>query len=346
MLSLVIDIRSDVIEGTLSNFPDQIIYSTSIHIPRKIHSNVDYAIKAMLKGIEDLCVHVTQERRHYTKEQIGSVHYILSSPWVISQFKTVKVEYGKDTEITEAVVKGIMEENRKILVTTYESDTVFIEQKIFSVELNGYPVQEYKGKKAKTLQISFAFTLSSDKIIKKIQAIAGRTLNIYKEYYHSAILLQYFASRSRMIDNKEYILIHIHGELTDVVIVKNSISACLGSFPFGVSNLIRKVSLSLKSSFETASSMLSLYEEGKLEKSQHIKMQNTLLPILGGWQAECLRSFKDIGKDVILPHTIYLSSGSPHLSFLKTTLEKSGFEGLLDDIPLSQLYITALKDVI
>ncbi len=344
MISLVIDIRSDVVEGTLTDSKD-ILYSTSVHLSQNPHSGEELT-KLMLKSVEDLCAHISEESRKYTREQIGSAHYILSSPWVISQSKTVTVQYDTDTEITEAIIKSVVEENHQALVKTYESDMVFIEQKIFAVELNGYPVQEYRGKKARTLRISCAFSLSSDKIIKDIKIATSRTLHIRKEYYHSAILLHYLSYRSRMTDDKEYILIHIHGELTDMVIVKKGMSAYLGSFPFGTSTLVRKLSHSLKNNLETTRSALSLYEEGKLEESQNKKIKDLLSLTLKSWQEKCLQSFHSIGEKVALPKIVYLSSDSSNLSSFRTVLEESGFEVVLDDTPLLKLYVSALDGMI
>ncbi len=341
MISLVIDIRSDVVEGTLVDFSTEptILYSTLAHIVQKPHSTGDYLTDMMIKAIGDIAAHIAQESQKYSKERISSVHYVLSSPWVMPQVKTIKVEYEKDTDITEAVVKKIITDAREELVKTYESDMVVVEEKIFAVELNGYPVQDYKGKKARTIQISFSFALSADEIIKKVKAAAGKTLHSNKEYSHSAILLQYLASRSKVSESADYAIVHIHGEVTDIVVVKKGISTSVGSFPFGASTLVRKVSHTLKNTFETASSTLSLHEEGKLESTQEEKMKAALAPLFTEWQST-------LEKTCALPHTIHLSSGSPHLGFFKKSLEDSGFEVILDDAALLQSYTAVIKDMI
>jgi hypothetical protein len=353
MLSLVIDIQSDVIEGTLIKFPPkgtpappQILYSASLHIPRKPNTDGDYITKMMLRTIEELSLGVVKEMRGVTQEPIQSIHYILSSPWVVSNSKTIQIEYPNDTTITAKTVNEVIEADRKDLIAKNAPDMVFVEQKIFDVELNGYSIAHYEGKTAKHLKISFAFTLSSEHIIKKIQSAIAKNIHVKHEYFHSAILLQYLSSRSMMGEGEEYIVLHVHGELTDVVVVKKGFSSYLASFPFGTSTLIRKVCNSLKTSYETTSSMLTMYMEKKLNDEEQKKIETVLMQVLKGWHAECTQTFNGIGEHVALPRHIHLYSGKPFAPLFKIILDQANFETLIHDEPLREVHSFALKDVI
>ncbi len=352
MLCLVIDIQSDAVEGTLIKFPPktapqnpEILYATTFTIPRKATTDGDYMAKVMQNAVEEVASCVVKEIGALTDEPIQAVHYILSSPWVISQSKTVEVNYEKETEITDSSVRKVIDADRQELIQKYEPDMMFIEQKIFDVELNGYSVEKYQGKKAKTLKISFAFTLSSDKVVKKIQAAIAQHLHIKKDYFHSAILLQYLSSRA-IAESEEYIVLHVHGELTDVVVVKKGFSSYLASFPFGTSTLVRKTCITLKSTFEMAGSTLAMYMEKKLSDEEQKNVETVLMPILNGWQAECSKTFQGIGDHVMLPRTIHLYTNGPFAPLFKLTLEQSNFEVIIHEEPLREVHSFALKDVI
>ncbi len=354
MLALVIYIQSDVIEGTLVNFPalkdgtkvtSQTLYSTVVRIPRKTHTTGDYVTKMMLKGIEDLCAHIVKEVPKVSKEPIKSIHYILSTPWVISQSKTVEIKYEKDTLVTENIVREIINEDRKKLVETYENDMIFVEQKIFQVELNGYPVQNYHNKKTRTLKISFAFTLSSDKIIKKIEAAVSKNLYIAKEHYHSAILLQYMSSRELVSEAQDLIVLHVHGELTDVVVVKKGFSSYLASFPFGTSTLVRKVATSLKSTFEETTSSLAMLGDKKLDETHHNKMETVLASIMKGWQSDCMQSIEGIGKQVAIPRLLHLYAETPLEPLFKKALQEH-FDVVVHKGTLREIHVAGLESVV
>lgn len=349
MLSLVIDIQSDTIEGSLVTFTgttNETLYSTVVAIPRKNHVDGEYLTKMTVRSIEDLCSHVVKNLPTITKDPIHSVHYILSAPWVISQSKMVNIEYEKDTEINESTIKGIMETDHKELEKKYEPDMVFLEQKIFDVELNGYSVQDYKGKKARSLKVSFAFTLSSDKIIQKIRTAVHKSIHVRKEEYHSAILLQYLSSRALSTEASEYIVLHVHGELTEVVIVKKGFSAYLGTFPFGIATLMRKFATASKTSFAEASSTVLLYEARTLEESAQKKVEAGFAPLIKGWQAECTHSFHEMGENVVLPRTVHLYMESPLLSLFKKALEEAGLNVVVHEGSLREKHVGALAHVI
>lgn len=354
MLSLVIDIQSDVIEGTLIKFPPkaqaplapEILYSASLHIPRKINTDGDYLTKMMLRTVEDLSLGMAKEMKGITKESLDSIHYILSSPWVLSQSKTINVEYERETEVTDKTVREIIDADRKDLISKNAADMVFVEQKIFDVQLNGYSIAHYQGKKAKNLKISFAFTLSSEHIIKKIQGAVAQHLRVKKEHFHSAILLQYLSSRALTAEGEEYVVLHVHGELTDVVAVKKGFSSYLASFQFGTSTLTRKVCHSLDGKYETTCSLLSMYMDKKLNDEEVKKVETVLMQVLKGWQAECSKTFDGIGEHVALPRRVHLYSDKMYAPLFKIILEQANFEVVIHDEPLREVHSFALKDVI
>lgn len=351
MLSLVIDIRSDIIEGTLVHFPDkrtshkdavpQIIYSASTTLPHT-DSGADYFTKLMIKTVGELCLHIAQEIPKYTKGTVDSIHYVFSTPWIISQSKTVKVEYDKETEITDTAIRDILHDNHEAFLRQNGPGMMSVERKIFAVEINGYVVDSFHGKRTRSLQISFAMSIAPEKLIQDIQSAVHKSFHIHNQHFHSAIILQYYSSRRRMPVSREYILMNIHGELTDVVVVKKGVSALLGSFPFGSSTLVRGVSALLSISQESAESTLSIYEESKLEESQHQKVKKVASTLLKEWQNSCTHLFEGLGESILLPRIVYLTMGTRHLSLFKNALEEFNLKVTYDDLPPSKAYMVAL----
>lgn len=349
-LSLIIDIQSNVVNGALVDLKDRsmpkVVYFSSDPLLFVESAGADYVIKMTIQTIEDVVSRVMKEGlRKNGASSVEDVHYILSSPWVMSKSKNANVHFDVDTEITPKIIQDIIDKEKAELAKNYETDLLFLEQKIFDIRLNGYPVQSYKKKKVKDIEISFALTLSSDKIIKRISSAVSKHYHINKEIFHSALLLHYISVRSAVGSADEYIILHTHGELTDIVIVKKGFSSYFASFPFGTTTLGRKLAMVMKGNYETAESSLCLCNEGRLEESQKKKIEDMVAPIMSEWQKECLQFFSYIGKDVVLPRRIYLSSPT-HFDLFKKTLQNSGFEISSFDKPLMEMYILALQDMI
>jgi hypothetical protein len=351
-LNLILDIQSDVVTGSLilvkENTRPEVVYFTSQPIGYKHHVKVDYIIKMMIQAVEDVLVRINKDGLEKIKTygpHFNEIHYILSSPWVISQSKNVKVHYDNETEVTPKIIQKFIDEERAVLSKKYESNLVFVEQKIFEVKLNGYPVQVYEGKRVKDLEVSFAMTLSSDRIIKKIHLAVARHLPAgSKEVYHSALLLHYISVRSAVGNNDEYIVMHTHGELTDIVIVKRGFSSYFSSFSFGTATLVRKLATAMKTTFEIADSSICMCEDNRLEEVQKKKVEEFLLPLLKGWQKECMDSMSCAGS-IVLPRKVYLSSPG-HFDIFKKSLQDSGFEVVSFDRPLIEIYMLALDNML
>lgn len=290
--SLIIDIQSGLVRGAVIKKVDgenpKILRITTKNITRKVHTNIHYINKMMQKALSEVIKLLTENHR------IDSIDVILSSPWVLSNSKTIKIDFPEMTEIKEETITNIIDSEKNKLEnkfkddnksTNIENDLNYIEQKIFNIRLNGYSVNQYIGKKAKDIEISFAMTLSSTTILNKISEIIEKTIHIKKIQYHSGLLLNYIALRRIIPEQNDYIYLHIHGELTDVIIVKNGLCANIASFPLGIMNLIRRISHIFKQNDEVSDSMLSLYQGGRLNDIETNKIKEIIEEFSNSWYA-------------------------------------------------------------
>ena len=369
-LSLLVDIQSGLVRCSLvflgasneeKSFP-KIIHSISRAIVQKEHIGGESLTKAMLSVVGEVSSRVVEEGilrlKSYPKSStdfhsssIKSVHYILSSPWIISQTKTIKIQYDVDTDITSSMIQGILDEERTALLSKfkkenlekdYDFDLTFIEQKIFDMRLNGYPVESYKGKKARTFELSFAVTLSSEKILESIHKTISAVVHTKKNHHHSGLILQYIALMS-LIDKNEYISVHIHGELTDAIVIKKGLSSSISSFPYGISTLVKKMSISMKNTIEASSSLLSIYGEDHMDNAEKDRLEKVLTPLAKDWQSQLLSSFPSPA-----PNLVYLSICSvsnKQFGIFKKILETAGFEVMAFDKSLTEVYVSALSQL-
>ncbi|MDP3962755.1 MAG: hypothetical protein Q8Q03_02740 [bacterium] len=335
-LSLVIEIQSDSVRGALVDFRGQapeVICSASSRIMHKDHAGSEYITMSMLKSVENVAGKIMKE----AGGSVRDAHFILSSPWVISKSKKVRIEYEEEAEITSDMIEEVVKEEAGRILEESSEDIVIVEQKIFDVSLNGYPVHSYEGKRALSLEVSLVLSMSSDEILKKMHSAVSRHIHFYNDCYHSALLLHYISLRSSSMDGDEFAVVHVHGELTDIVVVRNSFSSNLGSFPFGASTLVRKISSVMESSPETSSSMLSMHEEGRLEDEHGRRMEEALLSIVGGWHDDCA------GMDI--PRRVHLLSPN-YPGIFKKILERSDCRVKIFDEPLEKIYIPALGSML
>ncbi len=329
-LTVIIDIQSGLVRGSLvfnkENQISNILYVITKEIDQKDFSDSSFLVEAMLKSLGDTISILSSELINqakifgYNKKSIKNIHYVLSSPWVLSQSKTLTLKFDKATKIKKEFIQGIINEERKNIEKKFKennlnkdsgimnSDLIFIEQKIFEIKLNGYKVNEYEDKEINDLEISFAITLSSKILLNKIDAIINKNIKIHKIQYHSALLLNFIAMRILVPEKNNFVSIHVHNELTDIVVVKNSLCASLSSFPIGSSTILRKTSSILNENIETTKSSLKLFLDKKTDSVQEEKFKNIVDPLIQDWYLSYAKSVGHEDDGVFLPRSIYLSA--------------------------------------
>jgi cell division ATPase FtsA len=318
VLSIILDIQSGLVRGALvSNKHNESTHILSV--VTKTYSgksnilNSEHLIKKNLKLVSEVIEHLARDAKGY---RVSSITYTLSTPWIFSKLKTVKINYNNETLITERIIRDIIKNEIK---NDEKLDTKPIEQNIFEIRLNGYPTVDFDGKRAHTLEISLSTSFSPKTFLDKVETVVNKHIFIKHHEFHSALLMQYVALREVLKDRNEYIYIHTHNELTDMIIIKDGLCKYIASFPFGVQTMLRKVAIETKTSIEASDSLLALYQGNKLTDEEKIKTKQILNPLLQEWVSGCTKIFSEMFDFTSIPRSIYLSSHS-HFELFKEAM--------------------------
>jgi len=320
--SVILDIQSGLVRGAvvLRNLDNTLVTSV---VTRSISSkttikNSEHLTKRVLKLISEVTEHLS---RDIGKNRVDKVEYILSSPWIVSKLKTVKMDFDKETEITQSILSDIIKKETDGSVAN--TDTRAIEQKIFEIRLNGYPTVLVEGKKAHSLEVSLSTSFGSISFLDKVHDVVVKNIRHKHSSLHSSPLLQYKALREILKDKNEFIYLHIHSELTDMIIVKDGLCKHIASFPFGIQTILRKVSSGTKETIESSDSVLSLYQGNKLSEDEQARMKKIVDPLMSDWSSQCIKSFEGVFDITSTPRVMYISSHS-HFDMFKSALAATG----------------------
>lgn len=327
--SIVLDIQSGLVRGALlvkieneSGLEEiHIVSVVTKAISEKTHIiNAEHLAKRTYKLISEVVEHLVRDSGG---KHIYNISYILSSPWIFSKLKTIKIDYEVETEITSKTIADLVKEEAKN--NPDKVDAKPLEQRIFEIRLNGYPTVSFEGKKAKRLEVSISTSFGSSTFLDKVRAVVDRHVHIKSHSVHSALLMQYTALREILKNRSEFVYIHVHRELTDMIIVKDGLCKHIASFPFGTSMLVRKVSNITKETIEASDSMLTLLQGGKLSDEQQDSIGGMITPVINEWGDQCIKSFEDVFDMNTIPRQLYLSVHSHFEIFKKSLMLKGGY---------------------
>lgn len=196
--------------------------------------------------------------------KVSSIHYVLSSPWILSESKRLEEHFSQPKKITEAVVRSMVHKERNILEASMkvENKVTQIEEKLFDIELNGYSVADWRGKKALSLSVSFVTSISGIRMTDIFKSLAKRRMRVHKIHFHSSLLLQHIGIRRLWNEKEMYVIVHVHGEITDVMTVHGEACIFFGTFPTGMQTIVRSVAKEAGVGLDTAASMVNLHTSG------------------------------------------------------------------------------------
>ncbi len=297
VLNLIIDIQSSVIRGALIlNKKDQlphIVWTTDVVIPYRADTGSAYLVDMTVKAIEtvgQLANTFLRDTKTHAElpKNISRAHCVLSSPWIFSQARTISQQFEKDTKISRAHISEIIQTERDSLSKSGDDKMIGIEEKIFDVRLNGYSISIWDGRTAQSLEISFAVSLASKNIIQLFtQAIKKANIHGLKIDFHSSLLLQHIGISSSLSINEPYILAHIHGELTDIVVADGQTCILFGSHPVGIRTIIRQLMITLNTSESAIDSMIGLYETNQLDPLHGSQDVQSIQNAMASWIENC-----------------------------------------------------------
>ncbi len=297
--ALLLDIQSSSVRGSLV-IGKNIIFEMGIEIPlrgtansKTLTENTLEAVRIIVQGIlKDFILRRDSGDSKYRAAEIGAVHCIISSPWLVSQAQVVSASFNKETKITDKLVTSLLENKdaKPTLHITEEAHRTgqirVIEKKVFAVLLNGYSTTNWVGKSAQTLDVSFIVSSASSQLISQITEICELVSTAKHIKFHSSLILHYVSSLKLVPAASDHICVHLHNEITDLISISKTGNVYFASYPVGIRTLVKRISIAMAVNDHTAESMLALYADMNLDPTHGRNSSIIIEKILQGWSRE------------------------------------------------------------
>jgi hypothetical protein len=331
-LILILDIQSSIVRASLVHEKDKqlpsIVYAFTKNVPYRQNTGSSRIIQVTLDALKEIMADLhhflqTAAPKHHLPTKVAEVHFVLSSPWVISQAKTLSHTFKQPVDVTQKLILDIIAKERgTIIPTAVQGNKVdIIEEKISNVRLNGYIVENWKNKRTKDLEVSFAVSVAGSntaELFRHACTIVPRN----RIYFHSSLLLQYIAIQQLMPSRSAYTLVHVHGELTDVAVINHHSCIFFGSYPTGVYSIIRKVARAGKTDVEVADSAIGMSSQNTLDGNKPTAIHAAIAEGAELWSSELKKMFETVTPAIQLPARTILC-GHVHEDFFLKSLKKT-----------------------
>jgi cell division ATPase FtsA len=322
----------------------RIIFSYSGNIDFKSGDTDALLIKSTLGQIKETIefaqrfLHHKSEMANYPhlRRKIAEVHYVLSSPWIVSEAKLLSKRFEKETEITQKYVCDLIAEDREKLGSSTTEPLQVIEQKIFDVRLNSYSLTDWEHKSTKALDVSFTVSVAGAKMVENFINLSSHIVRPSKVHFHSSLLLQYIGIENVLEPGQNYCLVHIHGDETDVSVVRQKACIFFGSYSFGVRTVVDKISQISNLGRQATDSLVVLYTGGKLDDGENKKNIESIQTVAVQWYDELKKVLAVPNLEIKAPMSVIVTAWAHDDFFVKV---------LKDSIPGVPVYILSIDDL-
>ena len=330
-LVLLFDVGSSSVGGAFfvmqSSGAPKIIYSNreSIVLENELDPDkfLDSTIKALKTVTSNLCV-----------KGVGSpsrVFCVLSSPWYAAQTRTIKLEKNVPFIFTNKLADSLIQKEISLFKEEYkikdhETDTIRpIELKNMKTILNGYPTTLPNNQKIKELEMTVFISMAGEDILKRIEETINLHFHLKTIKFSSFAMASFAVARDIFINQENFLLVNIGGEVTDISMIKKDSVKDSISYPSGRNFIIRGIASDMKCALSEAKSYLSLYKDGHMSEESLQKFEPVITKYKTQWLKKFQEALSNLTNDISIPSTIFITVEHDLVEFFSEIIKKEQF---------------------
>ena len=329
-LVIVFDIGSFSVGGAVfymqKTGTPKIVYSIREPITFEKEINFDQFLSLTIKSL-DVVVNKICMKRFGSPDKIFC---ILSSPWYSSQTRVINLEKNTPFVFTSKFADSLVEKE----ITLFEEEhgmkdgsnnIVPIELKNMKIMLNGYVADKPLNQKAKELEMTLFVSMSQSLILNKIKESISYHFDTSNIKFSSFVMACFSVARDMFVNQENFLLVDIGGEVTDISMVKKDVLCESASFPIGRNYIVRGVSSSLGCTLDEARSYISLYKDGHMDDAVTKKIGPIIDKLKIDWLKDFQESLANLSNDISIPSTIFLTIDKDLASFFSEVIKNEQY---------------------
>ena len=260
------------------------------------------------------------------------IEIIFSSPWFVSETRAVRVRKEQQWEVTRSFLDELRahEEARFLREKQHHLDPLRgtaapIEHAFMKLELNGYGTRAPVGKTTRSLYGALYMSLGVRRVLHEIEEMLLHCWGDRHVSFHTFPLVALTALRPLVNTEEGFVLVHIGGEITEIVLLRDHAIEALASFPVGAHLAVRALAGSSRTTPHEAQSTISLYFAKRLNKSDAERVARILSEAREEWCARVKTAIDSFGEDTLLPQTFFVISEDPVRKALSACISDDSF---------------------
>ena len=270
------------------------------------------------------------------RPKIDQIHVMVSSPWYVSQTKTINVTKSRRFNLSLSFLKDLQKSEEKAILAENASSILknghFIENNVIQVRIRGYKIENYLNKSTTEAQVSLYTSAISNLFMKEIGSVVEKYFTVGTTSFHTAPLALFSVIRDTYPQNDDFIYLDVSAEQTELHIVKDDLLIETISIPIGKNFFLRRLATDLKLSLPLAESTLNLFLLKNTSTEMTAKVTESFDRSLAEWKESFSVVVDKIVKEVFIPRTLFINADDHFTGRVAETLDHTSADttGFID----------------
>lgn len=338
---VLIDVGSSSVAGAYVRIDAQqratIHYTARIPLRTRNSENALADMERALAELTDVLLRdgAPEFARAVGNGKIDRVFVSVSSPWQETEVRVEQVSHKTPFRFTPHFMNDMIAAKTK----STRSGFSCINNLIISIILNGYEVTHPFGRMAHEASVVVLTSSLSCDVIDKVTATLRKTFHTHEIEFTAFAPVAYLALRDLYPHQKDFLIMDVTGEATDLVLVQHGILVEVASMPHGL-NFLRRAAIEAGIATSTAEPLRAV-EEAVLIDTQHNKRFTAQMrKTCEQWIQELTDTLQSLTARYALPHATFLLVDETARGFLKRLLDETSFHlGDISDESLSVVLV-------
>ncbi len=314
---------------------------TELHFQESLSSAkflfaMNHALERALKVMQVKTKEISLDKRNEGSVSPAYIFCTLSSPWFILKNRHIQLVRDNPFEINREMLDDLLNKDIELLKEEIKEtlplkDIVVIEKKIIQMKLNGYEIKNPYGQKTAQVDIIMNVGISSGKVVQSIEQKISQFFHSPLIHFGAFPVAAFSAIRDIFPSEKSFIFLDITGEATDVSFSANDILMETMSFPYGKNFFIRKLSTSLHTPHEEASTLFSMFLRKELPQDQQVLVEKSIADTGKEWSIRFGKSISMLSRNGVIPRKVFFTTDIDLASFFLSLISKEKTEFLLNE---------------
>lgn len=313
--AIVIDIGSSSIGGAFVSFPENEPPLVPFSVREDIEfQNDKHTELAMLRAFEGVVNALHDQgrpafHRATNIDQVDRIFIAIDTPWQETRIEHQVIADGKPFAFTRELLQGAVKKRQ-----AWPEGKKELQSEVVATLLNGYQTADPYGKRAERAEIIFlSSSMGADAMnqitrsVKRLGARRGSLLAPSQSLAHAVLHAQY-------PHDKDFLLMLVSGEATNVLFANRGIIMDATSIPIGLRELRRAGMADMR--------VLPINEGPPAPpESKPEPAAQATLPVEGAWTAGITAIFKEFATRHALPRIVFLVANDGSADSLKRFLD-------------------------